>query len=198
MHWRRNGNPLQCSCLENPRDGGGWWAAIYGVAQSQTWLKQLSSSSSLKVFLDLISCHLTINTRKEPRIRFLLLLLLFLPLGPAASLLGMLFVSVSFIPATTPPLNTFNPLLILHKPLMSVSPLNVNFLRTEAVSPSLRTSDSRKVWWVNGFGLCKGLGWERATEGRMYVPLEVLTYQTFNPTALNNKRKFSFLQTKKL
>ena len=42
----RNGNPLQCSCLENPRDRGAWWAAIYGVAQSQTRLKQLSSSSS--------------------------------------------------------------------------------------------------------------------------------------------------------
>ena len=41
-----NGNPLQCSCLENPRDGGAWWAAIYGVAQSQTWLKRLSSNSS--------------------------------------------------------------------------------------------------------------------------------------------------------
>ena len=41
-----NGNPFQCSCLENPRDGGAWWAAIYGVAQSRTWLKQLSSSSS--------------------------------------------------------------------------------------------------------------------------------------------------------
>ena len=39
-----NGNPLQCSCLENPRDGGAWWAAIYGVAQSQTRLKWLSSS----------------------------------------------------------------------------------------------------------------------------------------------------------
>ena len=35
----RNGNPLQCSCLENPRDGGAWWAAIYGVAQSRTRLK---------------------------------------------------------------------------------------------------------------------------------------------------------------
>ena len=34
-----NGNPFQCSCLENPRDGGAWWAAIYGVAQSQTRLK---------------------------------------------------------------------------------------------------------------------------------------------------------------
>ena len=41
-----NGNPLQCSCLENPRDGGAWWATIYGVAQSQTQLKRLSSSSS--------------------------------------------------------------------------------------------------------------------------------------------------------
>ena len=41
-----NGNPLQCSCLENPRDGGAWWTAVYGVAQSQTRLKQLSSSSS--------------------------------------------------------------------------------------------------------------------------------------------------------
>ena len=41
-----NGNPLQCSCLENPRDAGAWWAAVYGVAQSQTRLKRLSSSSS--------------------------------------------------------------------------------------------------------------------------------------------------------
>ena len=41
-----NGNPLQCSCLENPRDGGAWWAAVYGVAQSWTWLKRLSSSNS--------------------------------------------------------------------------------------------------------------------------------------------------------
>jgi len=41
-----NGNPLQCSCLENPRDGGSWWAAVFGVAQNWTRLKQLSSSSS--------------------------------------------------------------------------------------------------------------------------------------------------------
>ena len=40
-----NGNPLQCSCLENPRDGGAWWAAVYGVAQSRIRLKRLSSSS---------------------------------------------------------------------------------------------------------------------------------------------------------
>ena len=40
-----NGNPLQCSCLENPRDRGAWWAAIYGVAQSWTQLKRLGSSS---------------------------------------------------------------------------------------------------------------------------------------------------------
>ena len=42
-----NGNPLQCSCLESPRDGGAWWAAVYGVAQSWTRLKRLSSSSNL-------------------------------------------------------------------------------------------------------------------------------------------------------
>ena len=41
-----NGNPLQCSCLENPRDRGSWWAPVYGVAQSRTRLMQLSSSSS--------------------------------------------------------------------------------------------------------------------------------------------------------
>ena len=41
-----NGNPLQCSCLENPRDREAWWAAVYGVAQSQTRLKRLSSSTS--------------------------------------------------------------------------------------------------------------------------------------------------------
>ena len=44
----KNGNPLQCSCLENPRDGGARWAAIYGVAQSRTRLKQLSSSTSMQ------------------------------------------------------------------------------------------------------------------------------------------------------
>ena len=40
-----NGNPLQCSCLENPRDRGAWWAVVYGVTQSRTQLKRLSSSS---------------------------------------------------------------------------------------------------------------------------------------------------------
>ena len=44
-----NGNPLQCSCLENPRDGEAWWAAVRGVAQSRTRLKRLSSSSSMLV-----------------------------------------------------------------------------------------------------------------------------------------------------
>ena len=45
-----NGNPLQCSCLENPRDGGAWWAAFYGVTQSRTQLKWLSSSSSIQTW----------------------------------------------------------------------------------------------------------------------------------------------------
>ena len=45
-----NGNPPQCSCLENPRDGGACWAAVYGVAQNRTRLKRLSSSSSIVSF----------------------------------------------------------------------------------------------------------------------------------------------------
>ena len=44
-----NGSPLQCSCLENPRDGGAWWATIYGITQSRTRLKRLSSSSIPKM-----------------------------------------------------------------------------------------------------------------------------------------------------
>ena len=46
-----NGNPLQCSCLENPRDAGAWWAAVCGVAQSRTRLKRLNRSSSSSSFL---------------------------------------------------------------------------------------------------------------------------------------------------
>ena len=44
-----NGNPLRCSCLENLREEGAWWAAVYRVPQSRTWLKQLSSSSSISL-----------------------------------------------------------------------------------------------------------------------------------------------------
>ena len=47
----RNGNPLQCSCLENPRDRGAWWAAVYGITQSWTRLTRLSSSSSMQNYL---------------------------------------------------------------------------------------------------------------------------------------------------
>ena len=61
------GNPLQYSCLENPRDRATWWAAVYGVAQSQTRLKQLSSSSSSKQLSThtwpkiLITCYICIT-----------------------------------------------------------------------------------------------------------------------------------------
>ena len=56
-----NGNPLQCSCLENPRDGGAWWGAVYGVAQSWTRLKRLSSSSRLVIIFLPRSEHLLIS-----------------------------------------------------------------------------------------------------------------------------------------
>ena len=58
-----NGNPLQCSCLEKPRDGGAWWAAVYGVAQGRTRLKWLSSSSMLSESLETV-CFL--NQVKHP------------------------------------------------------------------------------------------------------------------------------------
>ena len=47
-----NGNPLQCSCLENPMGGGAWWAAVCGVAQSQTRLKQLSSKETKELYIE--------------------------------------------------------------------------------------------------------------------------------------------------
>ena len=69
-----NGNPLQCSCLENPRDGGAWWAAIYGVARSRTRLKRLSSSSSSMHSFKMIlwsrllgARHTTKDKRKEKK-----------------------------------------------------------------------------------------------------------------------------------
>ena len=60
-----NGNALQCSCLENPREGGAWGAAIYGVAQSRTRLKRLSSSSSSStvILFYLKNQHMSLNDR---------------------------------------------------------------------------------------------------------------------------------------
>ena len=67
-----NGNPLQCSCLENPRDGGAWWAVVSGVAQSQTRPKQLSSSSSSSSRLVMAflprSKHLLISWLQSPSV----------------------------------------------------------------------------------------------------------------------------------
>ena len=60
-----NGNSLRCSCLENPRDRGAWWAAVSGVAQSQTQLKQLSSSSSSYSFKILICILVMVNVHKH-------------------------------------------------------------------------------------------------------------------------------------
>ena len=74
-HGEGNGNPLQCSCLENPRDSGAWWAAVYGVAQSRTRLKRLSSSSSMHCSWDFVqplwkiltvNCSVTFNSLQPP------------------------------------------------------------------------------------------------------------------------------------
>ena len=58
-----NGSPLQCSCLENPRDGEAWWAAVYGVAQSQTRLKWLSSSINTLFLFIFIWSHFDLFLR---------------------------------------------------------------------------------------------------------------------------------------
>ena len=67
-HCFLNGNPLQCSCLENPRDRGAWWAAVSGVAQSRTRLKRLSSSSSRRYWITIaprtgIAVSVSLHTR---------------------------------------------------------------------------------------------------------------------------------------
>ena len=62
-----NGTPLQYSCLENPMDGGAWWAAVYGVAQSRTRLKWLSSSrDSVLLLLKSMICYMKVMTLKNP------------------------------------------------------------------------------------------------------------------------------------
>ena len=68
-HGEGNGNPLQYSCPENPGDRGAWWAAIYGIAQSRTRLKQLSSSSSSSRYAD----DTTLITESEEELKSLLM-----------------------------------------------------------------------------------------------------------------------------
>ena len=75
-----NGNPLQCSCLENPRDGGTWWAAVYGIAQSRTRLKRLSSSSSSSLsILRLIAQSIPTHPKKWINYMFILFIYVFSP-----------------------------------------------------------------------------------------------------------------------
>ena len=61
-----NGNPLQCFCLENPRDGGAWWASVYGVAQSQTWLSSSSGNINVEKYLA-VTTMLNIQLFPSPR-----------------------------------------------------------------------------------------------------------------------------------
>jgi len=84
-----DGNPLQCSCLENPRDGGAWWAAVYGVAQSRTWLKRLSSSSSS-------ICHV------EMGLDTMILVFWMLSFKPAFSLSSFIFIRRRFSSSSLP------------------------------------------------------------------------------------------------
>ena len=69
MHWRKKMATLQCSCLENPRDEGAWWADVYGVAQSRTRLKGLSSSSSSRTWLKRLSTHMYLQLNYDSILR---------------------------------------------------------------------------------------------------------------------------------
>ena len=73
-----NGNPLQCSCLEDPRDGGAWWAAVYGVAQSRTRLKRLGGSSSSAVYFQTQYDHLCLLIEKFDLFIFIVMTNIFL------------------------------------------------------------------------------------------------------------------------
>ena len=92
-----NGNPLQCSYLENPRDGGAWWAAVSGVAQSRTRLKRLSSSSSsIPIFSPLFFASVlkyisTLLTFSKNQILVLLILFFFLSVLYIISLFFIIF-----------------------------------------------------------------------------------------------------------
>ena len=65
----RNGNPLQCSCLENPRDGGAWWAAVYGVTQSQTRLSDFTSTSHFHALEKEMATHSSVLAWRIPGTR---------------------------------------------------------------------------------------------------------------------------------
>ena len=76
LHWQEsslplegNGNPLQCSCLETPRDRGAWWAAVYGVTQSRTWLMRLSSSSSSTIWEAYVCIHYQLQSKDSKEIK---------------------------------------------------------------------------------------------------------------------------------
>ena len=62
-----NGNPLQCSCLENPRDRGAWWAAIYGVARSRTRLSDFTFTFYFRALQKEMATHSSVLARRIPR-----------------------------------------------------------------------------------------------------------------------------------
>ena len=65
-HWRRKWQPLQCSCLENPRDGGAWWAAVYGVAKSRTRLSDFTFTSLFHALEKEMATHSSVLVCRIP------------------------------------------------------------------------------------------------------------------------------------
>ena len=127
-------NPLLCSCLENPRDGGAWWAAIYGVTQSWTRLKRLSSSSSMTLHIvylvnvshdtALCACSNSINVRSN------WLIVLF------KSSVWVQFSSVAQLcPTLCDPLNCSTPGLPVHHQLLELTQTHVHWVG-DAIQPT--------------------------------------------------------------
>ena len=87
-----NGNPLHCSCLENPMDRGAWWAAVYGVAQSRTQLKRLSSSSSSNVHISVLFCQINPPSPSPTESKSLLFTSVS-PLLPACTIISTVFLN---------------------------------------------------------------------------------------------------------
>ena len=156
-------NPLQCSCLENPTDGGACWAAIYGVTQSRTWLKWLSSSSSMalhivylvnvshdfenNLYSALCACSNSVNVRSN------WLIVLF-----KSSVWVQISSVAQLCPTLCDPLNCSTPGLLVHHQLLELTQTHVHWVGDtiqpahplSSPSPALNLSEHQGLFqWVS-------------------------------------------------
>ena len=121
-----NGNPLQCSCLENPRDGGAWWAALYGVAQSWTRLKRLSSSSKMHYKFSSIYFRISVNKALSKILDLSALSILTLIQIPASKMIDQIRSVAQSCPTLCDPMNRSMPGLPVHHQLPEFTETHVH------------------------------------------------------------------------